>query len=126
MSGARELMTMSMDTERAFPIAPDDLGHQRTLFSTAELSMPCFVWAGEEQEVIDPQKVASESMYRGVVPFGSNIRELDQVTRLSHPAASNVLEGLGRLRVMAVRERVSPWGDEGLGKFLEIRLERTE
>lgn len=105
----RSRMTMRATVQRDTATGTDAFGLPNAATFTAHIaSLPCWVWTRTgreaEREVIDNTKTAILADHNMMVPLGTDITELDQVTAIKDRLGRNIIANTMRIHSVIRRK----------------------
>ena len=101
----------------------DPFGSPATVARRIHSDLPCFVWGTAEETILDGEKAASIGLYKMLVPYETDVRDLDRVTSVIDDKGRPFLT-TGRMRILSLIKRRGWWPRSP--EFQELTLEQIE
>lgn len=98
-------MTMRAEIERNTATGSDAYGHPVAPVFEAHATVPCWVYSRSRREVVDGAKTAHVEDLRALFPVNADVRERDEIARVTDRQGNELLSG--RLRIEALRRKPS-------------------
>jgi len=102
----RARMTMRADIERNTAEAVDGWNNPVAPVFTPHLSaLPCYVWGRQNRAVVDGSKTAMIEDLRGLFPLGADLRQGDEIARVTDRRGETLIAGRLRIETPPQRRR---------------------